>query len=325
MAVDIGIDLGTSFILVYKKNKGIIINEPSIVVFDKNINKIVAVGAEAENMIGRTPSNLIAIRPLKDGVISNFEMTEKLLRYFINKAIDKKSWKRPRVCISIPVQITDLEKRAVEDAAIQAGAREAVLVEAPIAAAVGLGININQPIGNMFVDVGGGTTDIAVISLGSIVASSSLKFAGEEFDKAILSYIRKKYNLLIGLSVAEEVKKEIGSLVKIKNPKYMEIRGRNLNNGLVSTITISSNEIADALSEYAHMIVNEIHYVLEKTNPELAADITYRGIVLSGGSSFLHGLDEVIENSLGIATVVTSNPDTVVVEGVAKYREFMKK
>lgn len=325
MTKEIGIDLGSSFIVVYKEDEGIIIKEPSIIVIDKTTNKIIAVGNEAEIMVGRTPSNYIAIRPLKDGIISNFEMTEKLLRYFIAKAIGKKAWRRPKVKISIPSNITELEKKAVADACIQAGARDVKLIDSAIATITGLGVDVNKPVGNMLVDIGGGTTDISVISLGSIVGSSSIKIAGYKFDKAIVSYIRSKYNALISYGIAENIKKEIGSLVVTNNPKYLEIRGRNLNDGLIKTFTISSNDIANALSDYVRLIINEIHYVLENTKPELASDITYRGIVLSGGTSQLNGLDDIIEKSLGIATIVANNPDTIVAQGLVQYKDITTK
>ena len=321
MSINIGIDLGTSSVLVYKQGKGIILNEPSTVVFNKSTNKIVSVGDETRNVVGRTPGNLVAINPLQHGVISDFAMTEKMLRYFINKAVGKRGWKRPNVCVTVPAQITDLEKRAVEDATIQAGAKDVIVIENTVAAAIGLGIDIDQPVGNMIVDIGGGTTDISVISLGGCVISSTLRIAGEEFDKAIVRYIRKRKNLLIGMVTAEEIKKDVGSVVHRSIPSYMEIRGRDLMNGLPVTITISSNDIADALKELTQMILNEIHFILEKTPPELAADITYRGIILTGGGSLIKGFDELIENSLGIMAIRPDDPIGVAVEGTGKHIE----
>lgn len=324
MSVKIGIDLGTSSVLVYRPGKGIIVNEPSTIVFDRETNKIVAIGEETKNVIGRTPKNLIAISPLKDGVISDFVMTEKVLRYFINKSVGKKSWKRPIVGITVPAQVTDLEKRAVEDVAIQAGAREVYIVENTIAQAIGLGIDINKPVGNMIVDIGGGTTDISVISLGGSVVSSTLRIAGDEFDKAIVRYIRKKYNLLIGMVTAEEIKKDVGSVVTRAIPSFMEIRGRDLTNGLPVTININSNEIAEALNELSQIIIDEVHSVLEKTPPELAADVTYRGIILTGGGSLVGGFDELIEESLGIMAMRASDPINMAAEGIGKYIETVK-
>lgn len=324
MSINIGIDLGTSSVLVYKTGKGVIINEPSTVVFDKSTNRIISVGDETKNVVGRTPGNLVAIKPMQNGVISDFAMTEKMLRYFINKSVGKRSWVRPRVCITVPANVTDMEKRAVEDAAIQAGARDVLILENTIASATGLGIDINQPVGTMIVDIGGGTTDISVISLGGSVISSSLRIAGEEFDKAIARYIRKRFNLLIGLATAEEIKKDVGSVVRRNIPSYMEIRGRDIMNGLPVTINISSNDVYEALRELTEMIINEIHFVLEKTPPELAADITYRGIILTGGGSQIKGFDELIEEKLGIMAIMADNPITLAAEGTGKYIEKYK-
>ena len=294
LATDIGIDLGTASILVYIRGKGVVLKEPSVVAFDRDTNKIKAIGEEARLMIGRTPGNIVAVRPLRQGVISDYTVTEKMLKHFIQKAIGKRTLKKPRISVCVPSGVTEVEKKAVEDAAFQAGAREVSIIEEPIAAAIGAGIDITRPCGNMIVDIGGGTTDIAVISLGGTVVSTSIKIAGDDFDEAIVRYMRKKHNLLIGDRTAEEIKIKIGSAFPRQEVVTMEVRGRNLVTGLPKTITVTSEETEEALRETTSQIVEAVHSVLEKTPPELAADISDRGIVLTGGGCLLLGLEELI-------------------------------
>jgi rod shape-determining protein MreB len=276
---DIGIDLGTASILVYIKGKGVVLKEPSVVAIDRDTEKIKAVGEEARLMIGRTPGNIVAVRPLKQGVISDYSVTEQMIRYFIQKSMGKRSYKKPRICVCIPSGATEVETKAVQDAAFQAGAREVFVVEEPLAAAIGAGIEIKKPCGNMIVDIGGGTTDIAVISLGGTVVSTSVKVAGDDFDEAIVRYMRKKHNLLIGDRTAEEIKIGIGTCYNKSENQKMEVRGRNLVTGLPKTIEVTSEETEEALSDVTSSIVEAVHRVLEQTPPELAADIAVRGIV----------------------------------------------
>ncbi|HKL99913.1 MAG TPA: rod shape-determining protein MreB, partial [Mobilitalea sp.] len=280
---DIGIDLGTASVLVYIKGKGVVLKEPSVVAFDRDTNKIKAIGEEARLMLGRTPGNIIAVRPLRQGVISDYTVTEKMLKYFIQKAVGKQRFRKPRISVCVPSGVTEVEKKAVEDATYQAGAREVAIIEEPIAAAIGAGIDISRPCGNMIVDIGGGTTDIAVISLGGTVVSTSVKIAGDDFDDAIVRYMRKKHNLLIGERTAEDIKIKIGSAYRRPESVSMAVRGRNLVTGLPKTIEVTSEETEEALKETTSQIVEAIHSVLEKTPPELAADIADRGIVLTGG------------------------------------------
>ncbi len=280
---DIGIDLGTASVLVFIKGKGVVLKEPSVVAVDRDTEKIKAVGEEARLMIGRTPENIVAVRPLKQGVISDYSITEQMIRYFIQKAIGKRSFKKPRICVCVPSGATEVEIKAVQDAAFQAGAREVFIVEEPVAAAIGAGIDISKPCGNMIVDIGGGTTDVAVISLGGTVVSTSIKVAGDDFDDAIVRYMRKKHNLLIGDRTAEEIKIGIGTCFNKSDNKKMEVRGRNLVTGLPKTIEITSEETEEALKDVSASIVEAVHRVLEQTPPELAADIAVRGIVLTGG------------------------------------------
>ena len=270
---DIGIDLGTASILVYIKGKGVVLKEPSVVAIDRDTEKIKAVGEEARLMIGRTPDNIVAVRPLKQGVISDYSVTEQMIRYFIQKSVGKRSYRKPRICVCIPSGATEVETKAVQDAAFQAGAREVFVVEEPLAAAIGAGIEIKKPCGNMIVDIGGGTTDIAVISLGGTVVSTSVKVAGDDFDEAIVRYMRKKHNLLIGDRTAEEIKIGIGTCYNKSENKKMEVRGRNLVTGLPKTIEVTSEETEEALSDVTTSIVDAVHRVLEQTPPELAADI----------------------------------------------------
>ena len=321
--VEMGIDLGTASVLVYVRKKGVVLNEPSVVAMDKNTNKILAVGEEARQMLGRTPGNIVAIRPLKDGVISDFEITERMLKHFIQKACGTRRIFKPRVIICVPSGVTQVEKRAVIDAANQAGSRKTYLIEEPVAAAIGAGLDISKPTGNMIADIGGGTTDVAVISLGGIVVNASIKIAGDKFDEAIIRYMRKKYNLLIGERTAEEMKINIGSAFESGNGKSMEVRGRNLVTGLPKTQEVFSHEMVEALEEPVAAIVDTIHSVIEKTPPELAADISSSGIVLTGGGALLHGLDMLLNQRLGTPVRVADDPISCVAIGTGKALEAM--
>ena len=321
---DIGIDLGTSSILVYVRGKGVVLKEPSIVAFDRDVNKIKAIGEEARLMLGRTPGNIIAIRPLRHGVISDYTTTEKMLKYFIRKAVGRNFFgRRPKICVCVPSGVTEVEKRAVEEATYNAGAREVTIIEEPIAAAIGAGIDIVRPVGNMVVDIGGGTTDIAVISMRGAVVSKSIKVAGDDFDEAIIRYIRKRHNLLIGDRTAEEVKINVGTCYKRPENISMDVRGRNLVTGLPQTVLITSDETEEALRETTAQIVEAIHAVMERTPPELAADIADRGIVLTGGGALLHGLEQLIEEKTGITTITAEDPLSCVAVGTGKYVEFI--
>ena len=319
---DIGIDLGTASILVYIRGKGVVLKEPSVVAFDRDTNKIKAIGEDARLMLGRTPGNIVAVRPLRQGVISDYTVTEKMMKYFIQKALGKRTFRKPRIAVCVPSGVTEVEKKAVEDATYQAGAREVSIIEEPIAAAIGAGIDISKPCGNMIVDIGGGTSDIAVISLGGTVVSASIKIAGDDFDEAIVRYMRKKHNLLIGERTAEDLKIKIGSY-KRAEVDYMDVRGRNLVTGLPKTVKVSSEETEEALRETTAQIVETIHSVLEKTPPELAADIADRGIVLTGGGSLLRGLEDLISAKTGINTMTAEDPMTAVAIGTGKYVEFL--
>lgn len=304
---DMGIDLGTANTLVHLRGKGIIIREPSVVAVEKDTNNVLAVGAEAKRMIGRTPGNIVAIRPLKDGVIADFDITQAMLRFFIKKAIRNKSFVRPRVVVGVPSGVTAVEKRAVVDAAVQAGAREAYLIEEPMAAAIGAGLPVQDATGSMVVDIGGGTAEVAVISLGGIVVSKSIRTAGDEMDDAIVQYIKRKYNMLVGERTAEEVKIEIGTALDVDRPARMNIRGRDLVTGLPKTLTINQNQIREALAEPVEAIVDAIKSTLEKTPPELAADIMDRGIVMTGGSSLLRNFDRLLSRETGMPVVVSED------------------
>ena len=322
---DIGIDLGTASILVYVKGKGVVLKEPSVVAYDRDTEQIMAIGEEARLMLGRTPGNIVAVRPLRQGVISDYKTTEKMLKYFIQKAVGKSFFgRRPRISVCVPSGVTDVEKRAVEDATYQAGARDVYIIEEPVAAAIGAGIDISRPCGNMIVDIGGGTSDIAVISLDGVVVSSSIKVAGDDFDDAIVRFMRKRHNLLIGERSAEEIKINIGTCYKRPENISMDIRGRNLVTGLPKTVTVSSDETEEALREVTSQIVDAVHSVLERTPPELAADIADRGIVLTGGGALLHGLEDLIENT-GITTMTAEEPLTAVAIGTGKYIEFLSE
>ncbi|MCI9419735.1 MAG: rod shape-determining protein [Eubacterium sp.] len=321
--MDIGIDLGTASILVYVKEKGVVLKEPSVVAFDRDTNRIKAIGEEARLMLGRTPGNIVAVRPLRQGVISDYTVTEKMLKYFIQKAVGRQRFRKPLISICVPSGVTEVERKAVEDAAFQAGARDVKIIEEPIAAAIGAGIDIARPCGNMIVDIGGGTSDIAVISLGGTVVSTSIKIAGDDFDDAIVRYMRKKHNLLIGERTAEDIKIRIGSAFPRPEVEQVDVRGRNLVTGLPKTITVTSKETEEALKDTTLQIVDAVHSVLEKTPPELAADIADRGIVLTGGGSLLYGLEELIESKTGITTMTAEEPMTAVAVGTGKYVEFL--
>ena len=325
LTADIGIDLGTASILVYIRGKGVVLKEPSVVAFDSDTNRIKAIGEEARLMLGRTPGNIVAVRPLKQGVISDYTVTEKMLKYFITKALGRRTLKKPRISVCVPSGVTEVEKKAVEDATYNAGAREVSIIEEPIAAAIGAGIDISRPCGNMIVDIGGGTSDIAVISLGGTVVSTSIKIAGDDFDEAIVRFMRKKHNLLIGERTAEDIKIKVGCAYPRAEVLTMDVRGRNLVTGLPKTVTVTSEETEEALRETTSQIVEAVHSVLEKTPPELASDISDRGIVLTGGGSMLQGLDELIEAKTGITTMVADDPMTAVAIGTGKFVEFLSE
>lgn len=320
---DIGIDLGTASVLVYIKGKGVVLKEPSVVAIDRDTKKVKAIGEEARFMLGRTPGNIMAIRPLRQGVISDYDVTEKMMKYFIQKAGGKRVFRKPRISVCIPSAATEVEKRAVEEATYNAGAREVAIIEEPIAAAIGAGIDISKPCGNMIVDIGGGTSDVAVISLGGSVVSASVKVAGDDFDDAIIKYMRKKHNLLIGEMTAEEIKIKIGSAFKRPELETLDVRGRNLLTGLPNTITVTSDETLEALELPCKQIVDSVHQVLEKTPPELAADIADRGIVLTGGGSLLWGMEQLLEDKTGINTMTAENPMNCVAIGTGKFVEFL--
>ncbi len=313
---DIGIDLGTASILVYVKRKGIVLNEPSVVALDKNSGNIIAVGDEARKMLGRTPGNIIAIRPLKEGVIADYEVTEKMLRYFINKAIGKRLFLKPRVMVCIPTGVTSVEERAVKQASVAAGAKQAYLIEEPIAAALGAGIDISEPSGSMIIDVGGGTTDVAVLSLGGIVCSKSIRIGGDKFDEALVRYVRREFNLMIGERTAEEIKKEIGTAYPVnRKGETATVRGRDLVSGLPKTITITVEHANEALKEPIEAIVGAVKEVLEKTPPELAGDIMNKGIVMTGGGALLDGLDTLISERTGLPAHIADDPISCVALG----------
>lgn len=318
---DIGIDLGTANTLVHLKGKGIVVREPSVVAINKKSNDILAVGDAAKEMIGRTPGNIIAIRPMKDGVIADFDITQAMLKYFIKKAFSKGVIGKPRVVICVPSGVTEVEKRAVEEASLAAGAKEAYLIEEPMAAAIGANLPVEEPSGSMVVDIGGGTSEVAVISLGGIVTSKSLRIAGDELDESIVHYVKKEYNLMIGERTAEEIKMTIGAAYPKPKEESMEIRGRDLISGLPKNIAITSTEVADALKEPINSIVDSIKYTLEKTPPELAADIMDRGIMLTGGGALLSGLDRLIKDETGMPVTIAENPLDCVVMGSGKVLE----
>ena len=321
---DIGIDLGTATVIAYVKGKGIVLREPSVVAVDNNTGNVLAVGKEARRMLGRTPGNIVATRPLREGVISSYTETEKMLKYFINKVCGRFIF-APRIMICIPSQVTEVEKKAVIDAASQAGARKVYLIEEPIAAAIGAGIDISKPCGNMVVDIGGGTTDIAVISLGGSVVSSSLKVAGDKFDEYIVKYIKRKHNMIIGERTAEELKINVGCVFPKVQDNEMEIRGRDLSSGLPKTIVIKSSEMLEALYEPAMMIVDAVHSVLEKTPPELAADISDKGIYMTGGGCLVNGLDKLLQEKTGITVMIAQDTESCVALGTGKALDNLDK
>jgi rod shape-determining protein MreB len=315
---DLAIDLGTANTLVFARGKGIVVNEPSIVAINKLNGEIEAVGREAKDMLGRTPGNIVAIRPLKDGVIADFKVTEKMLNYFIHKAHNRKMFVHPRIVIGVPSEITQVEKRAVQDSAMRARASEVFLVEQSMMAAIGAGLPITEPSGSMIVDIGGGTTDIAVISLSGIVYARSVRVAGNEMDEAVTAYLKRKYNLLIGERTAEQIKIEVGSAFPLEKPLSMEIKGRHLLEGIPRTITVDDSEIRDALSECVATILNAIRVALERTPPELSADISDRGIVLTGGGALLKNLDKRIREETGLPVSIAEDPLASVVLGTGR-------
>ena len=323
MAVDIGIDLGTASILVYVKGKGVILKEPSVVAFDRDSNEVKAIGEEARLMLGRTPGNIIAVRPLRQGVISDYTVTEKMIKYFVQKALGRRTFQKPRIIICVPSGVTEVERNAVQQATFAAGARDVYLIEEPVAAAIGAGIDISKACGNLIVDIGGGTTDVAVISLGGTVVSTSLKVAGDDFDEAIVRYMKKKHNLLIGDRTAEDIKIKIGTTYPLIENEAMEVSGRNLVTGLPKTVTVTSAETERALQGTSNQIIEAIISVLERTPPELSADILERGIMLTGGGAKLRGLEEMIEERTGINTRTAEEPTQVVAIGTGEYVELM--
>lgn len=317
---DMGIDLGTANSLVHVKGKGIVLMEPSVVAIQRDTKAVLAVGNEAKQMIGRTPGNIIAIRPMKDGVIADFDVTQTMLRHFILKA-HRRTLFKPRVLVAVPSGVTEVERRAVIDATLQAGAREAYLIEEPMAAAIGAGLPVHEPTGNMIVDIGGGTTEVAVISLGGIVTSKSIRIAGDEMDEAVVNYVKRTYNLLIGERTAEEIKIQIGSAYPLNDGETMDIRGRDLVTGLPKTLTVTAEEIRKALSEPVAAIIDAIKVTLEKTPPELAADIMDRGIVMTGGGSLLRGVDRLVADQTGMPVNIADEPLLGVVRGTGKALE----
>lgn len=318
MSRDMGIDLGTANTLIYVKGKGILLREPSVVAINSDTKKVLAVGDEAKQMIGRTPGNIVAIRPLKDGVIADFDVTQTMMRKFIEKVSSKSSFTSPRIVVCFPSGVTEVEKRAIDEATKQAGARYVLLMEEPMAAAIGAGLPVNEPSGSMIVDIGGGTTEVAVISLGGIVTSKSLRSAGNEFDQALISYIKKEYNLMIGERTAESLKIEIGSAYKLGEENTMQIRGRDLVTGLPKVVDISSSEVREALREPVYSVVEAIKSTLEKTPPELASDIMDKGIMLAGGGALLKGLDQLINEETHMPVHIAEAPLDCVALGAGK-------
>nr|WP_122013047.1 rod shape-determining protein MreB [Maliibacterium massiliense] len=321
---DIGIDLGTASVLVYVKDQGIVLCEPSVLAMDKETGRILAVGDDARKMLGRTPDRIAAIRPLRDGVISDYDVTERMLRYFVRKVVGKHIFFKPRVVVCVPAGVTEVERRSVIDATMEAGARDTYLIEEPLAAAIGAGIDIAKPYGSMVVDIGGGTTDVAVISLGSLVVAETIKVAGDKFDDAIMRYMRKKHNLFIGERTAEEMKINIGSAYPRRETVYMDVTGRSLINGLPQTISIGSDEMCEALEETVQTVVEAVYSVLECTPPELAADVSERGIVMTGGGSLLYGLDRLISDSTKVPCYVAEDAVSCVAIGTGRALESIE-
>ncbi|WP_461206708.1 rod shape-determining protein MreB [Clostridium sp. DL1XJH146] len=322
---DVGIDLGTATVLVYIKGKGIVLKEPSVVAIETNTNEVLAVGEEARKMIGRTPGNIVSIRPLRDGVISDYDITEKMLKYFLRTAVGKRNLKASRVVVCVPCKATEVEQRAVKDAAINAGAKKVSLIEEPIAAAIGAGLDITKAVGKMIIDIGGGTTDIAVISLGGMVVRNSIKVAGDKFDEAIIRFIRKKHKLLIGERTAENLKINIATAFEREGNPTMEVRGRDLITGLPKNITVSSEEIKEGLYEVVHAIAECAHSVLERTPPELAADISNNGIIMTGGGSLLNGLDKLIQKITNVPVYVANEAVSCVALGTGEVLNYIDK
>ncbi|MDI6731947.1 MAG: rod shape-determining protein [Candidatus Margulisbacteria bacterium] len=318
---DLGIDLGTATTLVFARGEGIILCEPSVVAIDKDTNKALAIGNEAKSMLGRTPANIVAVRPMRDGVIADFEITEMMLRHFITKSHNRSAFVRPRIVVGVPSGITGVEKRAVLDAAMHAGAREAYLVEEPMAAAIGANLPVSEAQGSMIVDIGGGTTEVAVLALGGIVVSKSIRVAGDEMDEAIVAHCRKNYNLLIGERTAEQIKIDIGSAYPLAEERTIEVRGRDLVTGLPKTLTLTSSEVRDALADPVTTVVDAVRMTLEKTPPELAADIMDRGIVMAGGGSLLRGLDKHLAQETDMSVYVVDDPISCVAYGTGKILE----
>lgn len=320
---DIGIDLGTASILIYIRGKGIVLKEPSVVAFDRDADKIKAIGEEARVMLTRTTGNIVAIRPLRNGIISDYAVTEQMLKYFIQKATGKLSFRKPRISICVPCNITEVERKAMEDAGYQAGARDVLLVPEPMAAAIGAEIDISKPCGKMIVDIGAGTCEVAVLSLDGIVVNTNIKVAGDDFDGAIIRYAKNTHNMIIGERAAEDIKIHVGTAIERPQQKVIEVKGRDLSTGLPKTVRITSEDVREALKESTSQIVEAVHSVLEKTPPELAADIVERGIVLTGGGALLDGLEELIEEKTGINTVTAENPISAVAMGTGRYAELM--
>ena len=315
---EVGIDLGTANVLVYIKGKGVVLDEPSVVAINRDNNEIVAVGEEARQMLGRTPSNIVAVRPLRDGVISDYDVTERMLKHFIRKTCGSGSFFKPRIMVCVPSGVTEVEKRAVKEAAIQAGGKSVYLMEEPVAAAIGAGLDISKPNGVMIIDIGGGTTDVAVIALGGIVTSNSVKVAGDKFDEAIVKYMRKEHKLYIGERTAEEMKMTIGTAYPREMVVVQECRGRDLVTGLPKSIEITSKQMMEALEEPLQVICETVHGVLERTPPELAADISNSGIIMTGGGALLHGIDRRIEERTGIPVTIAEDPKSCVAIGTGK-------
>ena len=322
---DMAIDLGTANTLVYVRGKGIVLNEPSVVAINTSNGAILAVGAEAKRMIGRTPGHIVAVRPLKDGVIADFDVTEKMLRYFIQKVHKKRLFARPRVVVCVPSGTTGVEQRAVEEACIQAGARAAYIIEEPMAAAIGAGLPIHEPTGNMVVDIGGGTTEVAVISLGGIVTSESIRIGGDELDESIVGYIKKEYNLMIGERTAEEIKIKIGSAYPMEKETTMEVKGRDLVAGLPKTLTLTSQEVREALLEPISTIVDTVRVALERCPPELSADLVDRGLVLAGGGALLRGIDRFLAERAHVPARVAEDPLICAAIGTGRYLESLRR
>ena len=312
---DIGIDLGTASVLVYVKGKGVVLKEPSVVAFDRDTNAIKAIGEEARLMLGRTPGNIIAVRPLRQGVISDYTVTEKMIKYFVQKAVGTRIFKKPRISICVPSGVTEVEKKAVQEATFAAGAREVHLIEEPVAAAIGAGLPVEAAKGSMIVDIGGGTAEVAVVALGDIVTSRSVKVAGDSYDEAIINYIRRKYSLLIGERTAEDIKIQIGSAFPYEGEGAMNVKGRNLVDGLPKDVEVSADEIREALKDNISQLLEAVRTTLENTPPELAADIIDGGITLTGGGALLRGLDKLIEKEVKIPVTISDNPLDCVVEG----------